>query len=176
MSLLLILAAVLVLASFIELLNQFAGEFLTEWFDDAQLKQSLTRAEKDLVDAKKKSETLTGALNGVRDELARARGAITDVDRAIAERKTALPVLVLRASVRGRTPRRYRAPIKRAFPESDTSSIAQLWRHAVLLEVSADSPAAAMAEARAQYPREQGYTLGSFAEATVMRTVTEVAA
>jgi len=98
------------------------------------------------------------------------------VDRAIVERKTAQPVLVLRASVRGRSPRRYRAPIKRAFSENDMSPMAQLWRHAVLLEVSADSPAAAMAEARAQYPREQGYTLGSFTEASAQRVVTEVAA
>src|SRR5438105_13953246 len=94
MTLLLTATVVIILALAAETLILLAREFLPEIYGEAVIHVAIKQTQTDLQESRKKIDTVATAAKAVRQELARAKQAIADIEQEFETRKKVDPVLV----------------------------------------------------------------------------------
>jgi hypothetical protein len=178
--LLMVLAMLLLVAAGAEVLSGSADQLFSSLCREDSYKEALQKTRKDTEAAVRKSETLGASLPPVRQELARAKGALADLEREYQERQKTPELLIFapdldaeRRDNRRRTT--YRAVVSKRLGDAPEATQALLWRRSCFIEIVAGNPAEAMVEAKLRYPAAQGYTIGPFTEALPVATAAPVA-
>lgn len=167
MSLFLAIVCLGLLALLTEVACLVCRPFLERYYRESEWRASLQAAQGDLAEAKRRVDTISPAAKAVRQELARAKETLVDLERQFEEKKKTKPVVVLPAghAVAGGTRSCFRAPVSKTLGADAEPQQAHLWRQVCFVEVWADSRAEATVEAHLQFPGGQGYRIGSFSVA-----------
>ncbi len=167
--LLMVLAMLLLVAAGAEVLSGSADQLFSSLCREDSHEEALQKTRKDCEAAVRKSETLGASLPPVRQELARAKGALADLEREYQERQKTPELLIfapdLDAERRDNRRRTYRAVVSKRLGDAPEATQALLWRRSCFIEVVAGNPAEALIEAKLRYPAAQGYTIGPFTDA-----------
>jgi hypothetical protein len=175
------LAVVTLLAAAAEALTSFSDSLFSVFCREQGLQEDLVALRKDIEKSRKKLDGVMSSLPAVRQELARAKGALGDLEKELQLRQKTPELFVfslLTDDGRGTGRKLFRAIVTKQLAEPAETGQTAIWSRTCVIELMARNATEAMADARRQFPASQGYAIGSFVEkaAAPAAPVQEVAA